>query len=77
MTSLDVQGMEQCIREYIGACNAADPGRIAACFVAGASHYFPHKAKWKGASTIAENFVRAVRELGISWAVDRLHSIVT
>jgi hypothetical protein len=37
-----------------------------------ATHYFPQRAKWTGASTIAENFAKVVSELGITWTVDRV-----
>jgi len=35
------QRLEQVIRTYIQACDDADAGAIAACFVAEAVHYFP------------------------------------
>jgi hypothetical protein len=34
--------------------------------------YFPHLAKWSGASTIGDNFARRVHEHGLYWTVDQL-----
>ena len=64
--------MEQTIRRYIQACNDADVEAIAACFCPEAVHYTPSMPKWSGASTIAHNFGKMVRELGICWTVDQL-----
>ena len=49
---LPAQRIEEVIRAYIKACNDADAAGIAACFHLDAVHYFPHMAKWSGASTI-------------------------
>ena len=66
------QRIEQVIRAYIEACNDADAAEIAACFHPDAVHYFPHLAKWSGASTIGDNFSSRVHEHGLYWTVDQL-----
>jgi hypothetical protein len=65
-------GIEQVVRTYIDACNRADAGAIRACFRVDAVHYFPHVARWSGASVIGTNFAQAVRERGSFWTVDEL-----
>jgi hypothetical protein len=65
------QHLEHVIRTYIHACNDADAAAIAACFCPEAVHYTSH-IKWAGAATIGSNFVKLVREQGISFTVDQL-----
>jgi methyltransferase len=69
---LRAQRIEQVIRAYIKACNEADAARIAACFHPDAVHYFPHFAKWSGASTIGGNFASRARERGLYWTIDQV-----
>src|SRR5215510_2965286 len=65
------QRMEQVIRTYIEACNAADAVAIAACFCPEAVQYAPN-LKSSGATTIGINFAQIVREQGYFWTVDQL-----
>jgi methyltransferase len=67
--------MEDLIRTYFAACNAADVEGIAACFVPDAVHYFPpgmYDGPFRGARTIAERWRGAVETLGSYWTIDRL-----
>jgi methyltransferase len=67
--------MEELIRTYFDACNAADVEGIAACFVADAVHYFPpgmYDGPFRGALTIAERWRGAVETLGSYWTIDRM-----
>jgi hypothetical protein len=64
--------MEQAIRTYIDACNAADADAIARCFESDAEHYFPTAPKWSGSKLIGTNFARIVTEKGRSWTVDQV-----
>jgi uncharacterized protein (DUF1330 family) len=67
--------MAALIRRYFDACNAADVGGIAACFVTDAVHYFPpgmYDGPFRGARTIAERWRAAVETLGSYWTIDRL-----
>jgi hypothetical protein len=64
--------MEQAIRTYIEACNAADADAISRCFEPDAEHYFPAAAKWSGAKLIGANFAKVVTEKGRSWTVDQV-----
>jgi len=73
MTPLNIaQRMEETVREYIRACNAADASAIAVFFTPDATHYFPQHGKSTGASTIAQNFAKIVVDRGISWTVDKV-----
>src|SRR5688572_2148685 len=65
------QRMEQVIRAYIQACNAADADAIAAVFCPDAAHYSP-TAKWSGAATIGRSFAQAVQRRRLCWTVDQL-----
>jgi methyltransferase len=67
--------MEQLIRKYFVACNAADRIGIESCFVREAIHYFPpgmYGGPFKGAAAIAERWCRAVADLGSRWAIDNI-----
>jgi methyltransferase len=74
MTAAEIEAL---IRRYFDACNAADVHAIAECFVPEAVHYFPpgmYGGPFRGARTIGERWMRAVRELGSSWTVDQVIS---
>lgn len=67
--------MEQLLREYYDACNAADAARIEACFVPEGVHYFPpgmYEGPFVGAATIARRWCQAVATLGSYWVIERL-----
>jgi hypothetical protein len=69
--SLDQQ-LEQAIRHYIDACNAAAAAAISACFVPDATHYFPQTQKWSSADAIGTSFSRWVAQTGRRWTVDQI-----
>jgi methyltransferase len=67
--------MEERIRSYFDACNAADPAAIASFFASDAVHYFPpgmYQGPFVGAKVIAERWVAAVESLGSMWTVDQV-----
>jgi SnoaL-like protein len=64
--------IEQVVRGYIQACNEADRGAIAACFMVNAIHYRPGLPKWSGAGAIAGYFAKRVAESGQWWTVDQI-----
>jgi hypothetical protein len=67
--------MDRLIRVYFDGCNAADTGKITACFTPDAVHYFPpgmYEGPFRGAGKIAEKWRAAVQNLGSYWTVDRL-----
>src|SRR5579883_508300 len=67
--------MEQTVRRYFDACNAADPEGIVACLVEDAVHYFPpgmYDGPFRGARTIAGRWRQAVEVLGSQWTIDRM-----
>jgi methyltransferase len=64
--------IEQVIKTYIDACNHGDTNAICSCFGSEAVHYFPHRSKWVGATTVGTNFAEMVRERGVYWTVDQL-----
>jgi methyltransferase len=69
------QAMEQSIRSYFDACNAADVEGIRSCFVADAVHYFPpgmYGGPFRGASDIAAKWKGAVANFGSFWTVDHV-----
>ena len=66
--------MRELITRYFDACNAADSGGIARCFVAAAVHYFPpgmYGGAWRGARLIGERWAESVAIRGSAWTVDR------
>lgn len=70
---LTTQWMEQTIRDYFAACNAADKAAIMAFFAPDGTHYFPAGSPFgvlRGAAAIADCWVRCVQELGSHWTVD-------
>ncbi|MGZ3274767.1 MAG: nuclear transport factor 2 family protein, partial [Caulobacteraceae bacterium] len=51
--------MDGLIRRYFDGCNEADTGKIAACFIPDAVHYFPpgmYEGPFRGAGKIAEKW---------------------
>jgi methyltransferase len=67
--------MRELITRYFDACNAADSGGIARCFVADAVHYFPpgmYGGAWRGARLIGERWADSVATRGSAWTVDRM-----
>lgn len=72
---LTVAAMEDRIRRYFDACNAADAAAIASHFTPDAVHYFPpgmYGGPFVGAEVIAERWVKAVADLGSIWTVDQV-----
>lgn len=63
------------IRKYFSACNAADFGKLVSCFTPNAVHYFPAGlpgVPWRGADTIARNWIWCVETLGSRWTIDNI-----
>src|SRR5882762_5381009 len=75
MTNAKARRMEQLIRTYFDACNAADVDGIAACFVPDGVHYFPpgmYEGPFRSARKIGERWRAAVETLGSFWTVDQV-----
>ena len=75
MRNTTAAGLEATIREYFDACNAADAGRIAACFEPEGTHYFPAGAAqgtFVGAAALGAGWVNAVKNLGSIWTIDSI-----
>jgi hypothetical protein len=73
--SLTDAGMESLIKTYFDGCNEADIAKIASCFVPDGVHYFPpgmYEGPFRGADTIGERWVGAVKKLGSIWTIDNL-----
>ncbi|HEY4077199.1 MAG TPA: nuclear transport factor 2 family protein [Rhizomicrobium sp.] len=67
--------MERLIRRYFAACNAADYEALIACFTPDAVHYFPPglpDVPWRGADTIARQWIWCVENLGSRWTIENL-----
>jgi methyltransferase len=65
--------LEQVIRAYFQACNAADASGIAACLTSDAVQYnYPPGKPMRGGTTIAALFKAIVDEQGRRWTVDRV-----
>jgi ketosteroid isomerase-like protein len=67
--------MEAAIRRYFDACNAADYDTLVSCFTPDAVHYFPpglRDVPWRGAETIARNWVWCVDTLGSLWSIEKI-----
>lgn len=67
------ESMEDSIRHYFDACNAADAEGIASYFAPDGVHYFPpgmYEGPFRGAETIAKRWVMAVETFGSAWTVD-------
>lgn len=70
--------MEETIRTYFDGCNEADAAKMTACFTPDAVHYFPpgmYGGAWRGAETIAANWVNFVATKGSAWTIDRLVAV--
>jgi ketosteroid isomerase-like protein len=66
---------EALIRRYFAACNAADAEALVACFTPDAVHYFPPGlpgVPWRGAATIAQQWVWCVGNLGSAWTIEKI-----
>jgi methyltransferase len=78
VTSTDTElaaRLEATIRTYFDGCNEADAAKMVACFTPDAVHYFPpgmYGGAWRGARTIADNWVRFVHTRGSAWTIDRM-----
>jgi hypothetical protein len=67
--------MESVIRRYFDGCNEADEQKMLECLAPEAAHYFPDGAPqgpFLGSEAIARGWLRAVRELGSKWTIDRV-----
>lgn len=67
--------LEATIRTYFDGCNSADAATMARCFSPDAVHYFPpgmYGGAWRGARTIADNWVEFVHTRGSAWTIDRM-----
>jgi methyltransferase len=67
--------LERTVRTYFDGCNEADAEKMVGCFHPDAVHYFPpgmYGGAWRGARTIAQNWVRFVATRGSAWTIDRL-----
>jgi ketosteroid isomerase-like protein len=67
--------MELAIRRYFAACNAADYDALVACFTPDAVHYFPPGlpgVPWRGADTIARQWIWCVENLGSHWTIEKI-----
>lgn len=63
------------IRRYFKACNEADHAGLVDCFTPDAVHYFPPglpDIPWRGADTIARQWIRCVRTLGSQWTIEKI-----
>lgn len=63
------------IRRYFAACNAADHQALVDCFTPDAVHYFPAglpEVPWRGADTIARQWIWCVETLGSQWTIERI-----
>jgi len=68
-------GLEELIRRYFDACNAADEQAIIDCFVPEGVHYFPpgmYGGAFQGAAQIAARWAAAVRDLGSIWTIEQV-----
>ena len=67
--------IEEVIRAYFVACNAADAAAMTACFTPDAVHYFPAGSPFgafRGAAAIARGWMDCVERFGSSWTIDDL-----
>lgn len=74
MTDVAAQ-LERTVRTYFDGCNNADVSAMLACFTPDAVHYFPpgmYGGAWRGAATIAANWVQFVATRGSAWTIDRM-----
>lgn len=67
--------MHGLITRYFEACNRGDADGIAACLTPEAIHYFPpgmYGGAFRGARAVGDRWVKAYRELGSRWALERV-----
>ncbi len=65
--------IEEVIRRYFAACNAADAAGMFACFRPDAVHYFPAGSPFgvfRGADAIARGWIECVARFGSQWTID-------
>lgn len=65
--------IEEVIRTYFAACNAADAAAMIACFAPDAVHYFPGGSPFgafRGARAIARGWIDCVERFGSQWSID-------
>ena len=70
-----MHAFEATIRRYFDACNAGDHAALLACFTPDAVHYFPPglpSVPWRGAETIAAQWVWCVEHLGSQWTIEKV-----
>ena len=75
MRDTSAAGLEATIREYFDGCNEASAAKMIGCMEPHATHYFPAGAPqgtFKGAASIAKNWISAVDKLGSMWTVDHV-----
>ena len=73
--ALKREHIEKALRGYVNACNEANANKIVSYFVENAVHYFPKGSPFgalRGATAIADCWIRCVKELGSWWTVDRV-----
>lgn len=67
--------MRDLVVRYFEACNHGDVDAIAACFAPDAIHYFPpgmYGGAFRGATAIGDRWVKARRDLGSRWVLERV-----
>lgn len=72
---LTPERMEETIRRYFAACNAADYDGLVASFTPDAVHYFPSglpDIPWRTADTIARKWIWCVETLGSQWTIEKV-----
>jgi methyltransferase len=70
------QGIERRVGAYFAACSRRDAGAIAACFAAGAVHYFPHRPPLVGGAAIGHLIVEDLGKRGGQYFIDKICSSV-
>ncbi len=67
--------LEAVVRRYFEGCNQADVALMTGCMTDDCVHYFPpgmYGGPWRGARTIADNWVAAVGRVGSCWTIERM-----
>ncbi|NTH16777.1 nuclear transport factor 2 family protein [Agrobacterium rhizogenes] len=75
MAKLTPIQMEETIRVYFAACNAADYQGLVNSFTPDAVHYFPPglpEIPWRTADTIARKWIWCVENLGSQWTIEKV-----
>jgi hypothetical protein len=75
MRDTSAGGLKATIREYFDGCNEASAAKMIGCMEPEATHYFPAGAPqgtFKGADSIARNWIQAVQTFGSIWTVDHV-----